>query len=74
MNDFIQLNPPSDVYEAETMVEGNLHPPTVNWDFMSGSAALNIILPKKKGKILCMNSLPDIYYFHVKRDIGWFFL
>lgn len=24
MNDFIQLNPPSDVYEAETMVEGTL--------------------------------------------------
>lgn len=30
MNDFVQLNPPSDVYEAETMVEGNLHPPTTN--------------------------------------------
>ncbi|CAL5210370.1 unnamed protein product [Lathyrus oleraceus] len=24
MNDFVQLNPPSDVYEAETMVEGTL--------------------------------------------------
>lgn len=30
MNDFVQLNPPSDVYEAETMVEGNFYPPTTN--------------------------------------------
>jgi hypothetical protein len=29
MNDFIQLNPPYDVYEAETMVEGYLHPPPI---------------------------------------------
>lgn len=31
MNDFIQLEPQSNVYEAETMVEGYLHLP--NWGF-----------------------------------------
>jgi len=32
MNDFIQLKPQFNVYEAETMVEGYLHLPT-NWCF-----------------------------------------
>jgi len=36
MNDFIQLKPQSNVYEAETMVEGYLHLRT-NWCFMYGN-------------------------------------
>lgn len=65
MNDFIQLKPQSNVYEAETMVEGYLHLPT-NWCFMCMMICYLYIS--------CINSFPHIYSFPLRRDPGWFLL